>query len=127
MSKATILLVEDEPDMRIILARVLEINGYEVKLATTGQEALEKACENPDLILLDIMLPDISGYELCQRLKQDTSKMDIPILFLSARTQQRDIDRGFEVKANGYITKPFDPFQLVERLKNTLNSRQPKD
>lgn len=121
MPKPKILVVEDEPDMRTIITRVLEMNEYEVIIATTGQEALDETYQrNPDLILLDVTLPDASGYEICSRLKQDPSKMNIPILFLSARTQKKDIDRGFEAKANGYITKPFDPFQLLDRVKNTL-------
>lgn len=121
---ARILVVEDEPDMGIIISRVLKINGYEVIIATTGKEALNEVYkENPDLILLDVALPDTSGYKICSRLKQDPSRMNTPILFLSARAQDEDINRGFEAKANGYITKPFDPFQLVERVKNTLEGK----
>jgi len=120
MSKAKILIVDDEPDIVVILRRVLEVNGYEVSVVTTGKGALERNLqEDFDLILLDITLPDISGYEVCSKLKKDTPRK-IPVLLLSARAQQSDLDRGFEAGADGYITKPFDPFQLVNRIGKTL-------
>jgi DNA-binding response OmpR family regulator len=114
-----ILIVDDEPDMVTILKRVLEINGYEVVTAQTANEAIEKAYkEAVNLILLDVMLPDLTGYEVCRRLKQD--KRGLPILLLTARSQEKDFLQGVDAGANGYITKPFDPFRLVERIKKTL-------
>lgn len=115
---ARILIVDDEPDMVTILKRLLEVNGYEVVVAKTGKEALEKVKqEEIDLVLLDVMLPDIPGYEVSRMLKKEGP---LPILLLTARSQKEDFLQGIDAKADDYITKPFDLFRLVKRIKMIL-------
>lgn len=115
-----ILIVDDEQPI-IDLVKVMLGDEYEYSEATTGTEAIEMAkSEQPDLILLDIMLPDLDGYQVCQRLRQDSKTKDIVIAMLSAKKEDHDILQGIDVGAIAYITKPFDGFELSEKVKELL-------
>jgi len=97
-NKALILAVDDKPQNLQFLGKLLSDNGYEVGMAQNGQQALNFVKKNePDLILLDIMMPDLDGYEVCKRLKVDFSARHIPIIFLTAKTEAKDIVKGFDV------------------------------
>ncbi len=117
-----ILVVDDEPNI-IELARLyLTREGYEVESAATGNEALSKqAAGNPDLIVLDLMLPDIDGYEVCRRVR---AKSDVPILMLTARIEDVDKIVGLELGADDYLTKPYNPRELVARVRAILRRFQ---
>jgi DNA-binding response OmpR family regulator len=100
----------------------LEMEGFQVLVSFNGEDALNQARnENPDLILLDIMLPKLDGYKVCRLLKFDERYKHIPILMLTAKTQARDKQTGMETGADEYITKPFDIDQLMEKVKSYLN------
>ena len=121
MAKGKILVVDDEIYIVHILDFSLGMEGYEVLTALDGEQALEKArAEKPDLIVLDIMMPKLDGYETCKRLKADDDTKDIPVILLSAKGRNVDQKVGFEVGADDYITKPFSPRKLVERINAML-------
>ena len=116
-----ILVVDDEPNIITMIKSRLKANGYDVITACDGQEGLEKAQnENPDLILLDVMMPKLTGYKVARLLKFDSSFNDIPIIMLTARSQEKDIELGATVGVNMYITKPFEPEELLEAIKILL-------
>ncbi|MDD5772042.1 MAG: response regulator [bacterium] len=116
-----ILVVDDETMIREMVKTRLEANNYEVITAGDGQEALEKVRrENPDLILLDLMLPKVNGYKVCRMLKFDDKYKKIPIIMLTARTAEDDIKAGKEVGADLYLTKPFDSKILLEKIEELL-------
>jgi CheY-like chemotaxis protein len=122
MHSPLILVVEDERDIRQLIAFTLELSGFQVVEAPNGEEAVKKALEvNPDLILMDVRMPKMDGYEACQRLKQMEQTKDIPVVFLSAKGQDADIKRGFVVGAVAYFLKPFTPEELSPRLTKILN------
>ena len=122
--KKRLLLVEDEVDMQEMVRMRLEASGYEVLVASDGQEALDKAHqEKPDLIILDIMLPKMDGYKVCGLLKADARYNKIPIIMFSARAQDQDKVTAQEVGANDYICKPFNPKELLEKISNLLQNR----
>ena len=121
MAKGRILVVDDEIYIVHILDFSLGMEGYEVVTALDGEQALEKArSEKPDLIVLDIMMPKLDGYETCKRLKADPETKDVPVILLSAKGRNVDQKVGFEVGADDYITKPFSPRKLVERINAIL-------
>ena len=121
MAKGKILVVDDEIYIVHILDFSLGMEGYEVLTALDGEQALEKArAEKPDLIVLDIMMPKLDGYETCKRLKADPDTKDVPVILLSAKGRNVDQKVGFEVGADDYITKPFSPRKLVERINAIL-------
>ena len=121
MGKKKILLVEDESVLLNMVKMRLEANNYEVISAFDGQEGLEKARkERPDLIILDLMLPKLDGYKVCRMLKFDEKYKKIPIIMFTARAQQSDEEMGFEVGANAYITKPFEPQVLLAKIKELI-------
>ncbi|MDD5004901.1 MAG: response regulator transcription factor [Candidatus Omnitrophica bacterium] len=121
IAKKKILVVDDEKELVKLLAFNLSIAGYDVISAKSGIEALE-ICENekPSLIILDIMLPRIDGWEVCRRLKQNTRTRHIPIIMLSALSEVDDKLKGFYLGIDDYITKPFSPRELVVRIKRVL-------
>jgi two-component system, OmpR family, alkaline phosphatase synthesis response regulator PhoP len=120
--KKIILLVEDEKDMAYAVALQLEAKGYEVITANDGKEGLDKArTKKPDLIILDLMLPKIDGYKVCRMLKFDNKYKDIPIILFTARAQDSDKKTGKEVGADAYITKPFEPSVLLNKIRDLLN------
>lgn len=119
--KKRLLLVEDEADLVEVVKIRLEANGYEVLTASDGQQALDRARgENPDLIILDLMLPKIDGYKVCRMLKFDEKYKHIPVIMFSARAQESDKKLGLEVGADAYLTKPFDPVLLISKIKELL-------
>jgi len=121
MDKKSILLVEDEKDLQAAVKFRLEANGYAVLTASDGQEALDKArTQNPDLIILDLMLPKIDGYKVCRMLKFDEKYKHIPIVMFTARAEEEDKRLGREVSADAYITKPFEPEILLDKVKELL-------
>lgn len=116
-----VLVAEDEPDIRGLIVFSLEYAGYEVIEALNGDEAIKLAeSEQPDLILLDVRMPRINGYEACSVLKSQESTRGIPVVFLSARGQETEIKRGLELGAEEYILKPFAPDELYERVGGIL-------
>ena len=121
MSQAKILIVDDEPDLVETLRFALELEGYNVLVAVNGEEGLNTARqEKPDLILLDLMLPKLDGYKVCRLLKFDERYKHIPILMLTAKTQEKDKILGKETGANEYLTKPFDMDELMAKIKSYL-------
>ena len=121
MNKIRILLVDDEEDMVFAVKMQLEALDFEVITASDGQEGLNKAYrEKPDLIILDVMLPKLYGYNVCRMLKFDSKYKHIPVILFTSRVQKEDEKIGFEVGADAYITKPFDPQTLVERIRELL-------
>ncbi|HTM57718.1 MAG TPA: response regulator [Candidatus Udaeobacter sp.] len=121
MAKGRILVVDDEIYIVHILDFSLGMEGYEVLTALDGEQAVEKArAEHPDLIVLDIMMPKLDGYETCKILKAGDDTKNIPVILLSAKGRNVDQKIGFEVGADDYITKPFSPRKLVERINALL-------
>src|SRR6267142_1301401 len=116
-----ILVVDDEPDAIELIKFNLKAGGYEVITAADGEEALKKArAVLPDLIILDLMLPEVDGLEVCKILRRDPSTSAIPIIMLTAKAAEIDRVLGLELGADDYITKPFSPRELVLRIKNLL-------
>lgn len=116
-----ILIVDDEPDNVDVLAIFLGHSGYQVLTATNGRECLAVAeAERPDLILLDIMMPVMDGYEACAAMREQAVTSDIPVLFLSARAEQVDMDRGLALGASGYVTKPYSFKHLLGLIREVL-------
>jgi DNA-binding response OmpR family regulator len=122
MNSKKILIVDDEVDLVETVRFPLEMEGYHVLVSYNGEDALNQARkENPDLILLDLMLPKLDGYKVCRLLKFDDRYKHIPILMLTAKTQEKDKALGMETGANEYITKPFEMDHLLARVKAYLN------
>jgi len=120
--KKKILIVDDEPDIVETLKFLVESEGFDCITALDGEEALKKAKElNPDLMVLDVMLPKINGYKVCRLLKFDNKYKHIPILMVTARSQEEDRIIGEETGADEYITKPFDINNIVEKIHFYLN------
>jgi len=123
-----ILVAEDDQDIRDLVVLTLEFNGFEVESAEDGAVAVEKAQNSAfDMILLDVRMPRMTGYDACRRLKEIESTRDIPIIFLSAKGQEAEIQTGMDVGAADYILKPFAPDALVRTIKRVLSnaSNQP--
>jgi two-component system, OmpR family, alkaline phosphatase synthesis response regulator PhoP len=121
MKMKKILIVDDEADLVETVRFPLEMEGFDVLVSYNGEDALNKARkESPDLILLDLMLPKLDGYRVCRLLKFDARYKHIPILMLTAKTQEKDKVLGMETGANEYITKPFDLEMLLEKVKGYL-------
>ena len=121
MAKKKILVVEDEAELTRAIQIRLEEAGYEVLIAYDGQAALENArAENPDLIVLDLMLPKMDGYKVCRMLKFDEKYKKIPVVMLTARAQEKDEDLGYEVGADAFITKPFKYRVLLAKIAELL-------
>lgn len=126
---ARILIAEDERDIRELVAISLRgLGGFEVTQAANGVEAVERArAEHPDLILMDVRMPKMTGYEACRQLKESAETQDIPIVFLSAKGQESEIQQGLTVGAVQYILKPFAPDELVREVRSLLKRfRAPK-
>jgi two-component system alkaline phosphatase synthesis response regulator PhoP len=122
MNPKKILLVDDEVDLVETVRFPLEMEGYHVLVSYNGEDALNQARkENPDLILLDLMLPKLDGYKVCRLLKFDERYKHIPILMLTAKTQEKDKVLGLETGANEYITKPFEMDFLMKKVKEYLS------
>ena len=121
MGKAKILYIEDNVDNMILVKRILEIEGYEVIEAETGEEGLAKAFENyPDIVITDINLPDIDGYTVTNTLKKDQKTAHIPIIAMTANVMKKDKETVFEAGCDGYIAKPIDVDELPMQIENFL-------
>ena len=124
MAKEHILVVDDEEDILELVRYNLVKEGYRVTTVASGEEALKSArSAQPDIILLDLMLPGVDGLEVCRLLKQDSKTQHVPIIMLSAKGEEADIVTGLELGAADYITKPFSPRVLVARLRAVLRRR----
>ena len=122
--RQTILVVDDEPDIVEIIQYNLEKSGFDVIVAEDGPVALDKARdESPDLIVLDLMLPGLEGTDVCRILKQDERTRSIPILMLTAKSEEIDRIIGLELGADDYVVKPFSPREIALRIKNILRRR----
>ena len=116
-----ILVVDDTPANIQVLSSTLKDKGYQISVATNGRQALEVVARlRPDLILLDVMMPEMDGFETCRRLKESAATNDIPVIFLTARTETMDIVQGFEVGAVDYVAKPFNSHELLARVSTHL-------
>lgn len=123
--KDKILIIEDDEDILNLLSYHLESNQFTVKKAQTGREGLEIAWnEHPDIIILDIMLPDMDGFEICKRLKRRDESSHIPIIMLTAKGEEIDRILGFELGADDYVVKPFSHRELILRIKAILRRKQ---
>lgn len=123
---AKILIAEDEQDIRTLITFTLQFAGHQVVAYKDGQEALEAATiENPDLILMDVRMPRMDGYEACRQMKANPQIRDIPVVFLSAKGQEAEINTGYESGAAEYLLKPFAPDELTQRV-NVLLAKHGK-
>jgi DNA-binding response OmpR family regulator len=122
MSKK-ILIVDDEPNIVLALEYLMRKNGFEVFIARNGSEALELIkTEIPDLMLLDIMMPDVDGYEVCRIVKSQEEYSACKVIFLSAKSKKVDMEKGYELGADLYLTKPFSTRNLLKSVKELLNT-----
>ena len=126
MTQPSVLVVEDEAPQREVLVYNLEAEGFDVRQATSGDAALELAREdNPDLILLDWMLPEVTGIEVCRRLKSTAETRGIPVIMISARSEEVDRVRGLETGADDYVVKPYSVVELMARIRTQLRRVRP--
>ena len=126
MHHKMILIVDDELSILVPLQFLMEKEGYVSKLAQSGKEAIEKIAQvQPDLILLDIMLPDLDGYEIYQMIRERTEWESIRVIFLTAKNRDADMAKGIAMGADAYITKPFSNTQLVEKIRELIGPGKP--
>lgn len=117
-----ILIVDDDPYILMSLEFLMKKHGYNVMVARNGSEALELVDTHvPDLVLLDIMMPDVDGYAICQHIKSTKKLQDAKVVFMSAKTKEADIQKGYDLGASLYITKPFSTRDLMKQIKDLLN------
>lgn len=123
MALNSVLLVEDDPDIQVVARMSLKMSGIpKITVVSNGEECLAKVGEvKPDLILLDVMMPKMDGYETCRRLKADPATQGIPVIFLTAKAQQFEITHGLKLGAAGYLIKPFNPSTLHEEILTVLS------
>ena len=118
---ARILIAEDEPDIRELVAFTLRFAGHEVTTTANGEEALNQASQIiPDIIIMDVRMPRMTGYDACRAMKADNTLKNIPVVFLSAKGQDSEIQTGLDAGAEEYLLKPFAPDQLATRVKDIL-------
>ena len=124
-----ILIIEDEPEIRLILAMALQHSGeFEPILAADGVEGIEMARKgSPDVILIDIVMPRLDGYATCRQIKECSALKDIPVIFLTAKTDRNEIDRAIKAGACGYLHKPFDPLKLAGQIEAIVTGATPND
>jgi DNA-binding response OmpR family regulator len=119
-----VLIVDDEPGIIVALQFLMEQNGYETLVAFSGEEAMEAvARHHPDLILLDIMLPVVDGFEVCQRVRENPDWKDIRIILVTALGSEANVTKGLDLGADAYVTKPFANVELVAKVKELLECR----
>lgn len=124
--KPRVLLVDDEPSIVKMVGKRLEVEGFEVLVAIDGRAGLAKAqAEHPDLIILDLMLPKLNGYEVCTLLKQDTRFQKIPVILFTAKAQDKDEKLGMECGANAYVRKPFQAQELLGKIRSLIEASSP--
>ncbi|HEX6380272.1 MAG TPA: response regulator [Acidimicrobiia bacterium] len=125
MPPATVLVVDDDPVILKLLEVNFEMEGFQVVRAADGAEGLKRAREVlPDIVVLDVMMPRMTGYEVAKALREDDVTAHIPIIFVTARAQSSDVEKGMELGVEDYVTKPFDPLDLIDRV-NSLLARRP--
>ena len=121
--KVRVLLVDDEPSIVKMVSKRLEVEGFEVLVAIDGQEALKKVqAEAPDVVILDLMLPKLNGYEVCMMLKEDTRYQKIPVVMFTAKAQEQDEKLGLACGADAYIRKPFKAQELLDQIRALANT-----
>ena len=119
---AKILIAEDEPDIRELVTFMLKFAGYEVVAASNGEDAVRTASrERPDLVLMDVRMPRMTGYDACRMMKANPDLRDVPVVFLSAKGQESEIQSGLEAGAEEYLLKPFSPAELTNRVRGILS------
>jgi CheY-like chemotaxis protein len=123
---ARVLVVEDDPDIQKVVRMSLKMRGVgEIVTAESGLDCIEKlATFTPDVILLDVMMPQVDGFETCRRLKENPATSCIPVVFLTARAQKADRERGLRLGALGYVIKPFDPMTLHDQIVSLLGGKR---
>ena len=122
----TVILAEDDLDIQLVARLALKRAGFTVKVVNNGQEALDAIrADPPDVVLLDWMMPELDGPETCRRLKADPATAAIPIVFLTAKSQESEIQRGLSLGAVGYVTKPFDALTLGQHVKDIIGKSNP--
>jgi DNA-binding response OmpR family regulator len=122
---ARVMAVDDDQVIRGLLEVNLQMEGHEVVTAVDGQDALDKVrADPPDLIILDVMMPNLNGWQVAEQLRAEEATRDIPIILLSARAMENDVRKGTELGADSYVTKPFDPIELMELVTRLLEERQ---
>lgn len=120
--KPSILIVDDDPVIRRLLQVNFRLEGYEVETAALGQESIELArSSRPDVIVLDVMMPGMDGWEVCRKMREEPSLADVPIVFLSAKSQDQNREDSAELGIAAYVTKPFDPSELVTIVEQALD------
>jgi len=125
MTERKVLVVDDEVNITQIMEFSIGAEGYEVVTASNGEEAITKARkEQPNLIILDIMMPKVDGYEVCRVLKRDPLTKRIPVILLTAKGREIDKRLGYEVGASDYVVKPFSPSQLIDKVNSYLYSKK---
>jgi DNA-binding response OmpR family regulator len=119
---AKILIAEDEPDIRELVTFMLRFAGYEVVAASNGEDAVRTASrEVPDLVLMDVRMPRMTGYDACRLMKANPDLRDVPVVFLSAKGQESEIQTGLDAGAEEYLLKPFSPAELTNRVRGILS------
>ena len=120
-----ILVVDDEPHIVRLIQVNLERQGYQVETANNGAQALAKIKESrPDLLVSDVMMPEMDGFELLANVRREPSLMDLPVIMLTAKAQDRDVMQGYQTGADMYLTKPFNPAELIAFAKRILSSHE---
>jgi len=126
MPPSLVLVVDDDPVIQKLLQVNFEMEGYNVVTASDGAEGLERArSEHPDIVILDVMMPKMNGLEVASTLKSDSATAGIPIILLSAKAQEADVQAGRQTGADDYFTKPFDPLELLERVARLVGEPEP--
>ena len=121
----SVLVVDDDPDVCDLVRYKLEQSGFDVRRASDGDQALREVdAQVPDLVLLDIMMPGMSGLEVLERWRANGATEKLPVIMLTAKAQENDVERGFELGANDYVIKPFSPRELARRVTAVLSRRQ---
>jgi len=121
----SVLVVDDDPDVCDLVTYKLEQSGFDVRRASDGDAALREVAKKvPDLVLLDVMMPGVSGLEVLERWRSDEATAGMAVIMLTAKAQENDVERGFELGADDYVIKPFSPRELVRRVTAVLSRRQ---
>ncbi len=124
-SPERVLLVEDDPDSLELMGQIVEAAGYQVERAASGFQALAMAGEaRYDVVLLDVMLPGVDGFEVCHRLRREPATADLPIILISAKGRDEDVETGKRVGANAYLMKPISRTDLLAAIRKQINSRK---
>lgn len=122
----TVILAEDDLDIQLVARLALKRAGFAVRVVNNGQQALDAITEQtPDVVLLDWMMPELDGPETCRRLKADAATASIPVIFLTAKSQESEIQRGLSLGAAGYVTKPFDALTLGQQVRDIVGKIAP--